>query len=774
MIFSRAHFCAILLILHYATCTGLSTAVYTYNSHSYRILLTPLPWLEASREASAAGGYLTTIESSAENAFVASLMKSHVPTLAPGGFYHNLNGSFGWVGASDLADGRFRWSKSTSLVDSGYTAWASTQPDVAARSSSGVGISFTGFPLPTTNTALWAAIPAVLALPAVVEFDTITQNTPATPQVPSAAPASAVPSPATAPADAYYPLLLALQPAFPPGAPAPSTSPNAALQRLLEQHTPALPALLGPLAALEGLPPVLRTPPAFAPVPPTAAPLAAPDALDSAAWSYGPILTFYSTLVPSVLADSSPSGARQALAAAVGVDPSHVVVVEVSPSQPPAESVVRVRFRTPRVTSPAGAAATAPDGATAETLALRAYLEINAAADAAAGGAAQCAFCISRTLGIIGRARIDDMVTTPAGPAGDVAARPNSPVWLAPPSFVPALLATPAVRVPLAQMPSPPLAYSPRSVPLAPTTVWDDASGTVAVVAIAIGAYMVACVIGCVALLVYSRHAARSPLDDFSYPPGMGSKRSVSAQPQAARLGSPSRPYTDADLAASSLRARSLSPHLHAGGAYRGTAPAPVLDGDMGDEADTAYPSEGLHSDPNSAAKYGWGVGGNRGARAALPGDGWRGAPPDGYDPNQLDPRIAAAMKLGIARRWNAADAADPLGGGNGWVDAYQPAGEWAMSDAVDRRHRVGVPGSPGVDGQFGTRARATPPAFDWATGRYHDAGPVATGGLGRIGDIFAPSGPPASPTLPPLRIRDPTSGSVRHLGTGDLAGDMP
>jgi len=99
-----------------------------YNGHSYKLTSAEnLGWDEAQAEAEAAGGYLTTINDAAENAWINS-------TFSAVGDLH--------IGANDKAvEGEWRWveddtqfwqgAASGSAVDDLYNNWASGEPNNA-------------------------------------------------------------------------------------------------------------------------------------------------------------------------------------------------------------------------------------------------------------------------------------------------------------------------------------------------------------------------------------------------------------------------------------------------------------------------------------------------------------------------------------------------------------------------------------------------------------------------------------------------------------------
>ncbi|MGA0867835.1 MAG: aryl-sulfate sulfotransferase [Planctomycetota bacterium] len=99
--------------------------------HSYQVVIYPSPgvtWDEANRQAARLGGYLATITSPEENAFVFSLIDR--PDAWKFDVFSGRNDG-PWIGGIQPAsefDPRARWSWSE-LEEFNYTAWSPTQPD---------------------------------------------------------------------------------------------------------------------------------------------------------------------------------------------------------------------------------------------------------------------------------------------------------------------------------------------------------------------------------------------------------------------------------------------------------------------------------------------------------------------------------------------------------------------------------------------------------------------------------------------------------------------
>ena len=84
-----------------------------FNSHCYRLTSRSASWFGAQAEAHAAGGYLVSIGSAVENAFLLSTFGSQV-------------GDF-WIGLNDIAnEGTYLWDSGEAL---GYTNWHPGEPN---------------------------------------------------------------------------------------------------------------------------------------------------------------------------------------------------------------------------------------------------------------------------------------------------------------------------------------------------------------------------------------------------------------------------------------------------------------------------------------------------------------------------------------------------------------------------------------------------------------------------------------------------------------------
>jgi hypothetical protein len=84
-----------------------------FNSHCYRFTSRSADWLTSSAEAHAAGGYLTSIGSAVENAFLFSTFGSQV-------------GDF-WIGLNDIAnEGTYLWDSGETVT---YTNWHPFEPN---------------------------------------------------------------------------------------------------------------------------------------------------------------------------------------------------------------------------------------------------------------------------------------------------------------------------------------------------------------------------------------------------------------------------------------------------------------------------------------------------------------------------------------------------------------------------------------------------------------------------------------------------------------------
>src|SRR5258708_25157677 len=112
------------------------------NGHTYRVVAKPglISWDAANAEAAAAGGYLATITSAAENAFVFSLIDD--PTY----WKQSANGHGPWIGGYQLPgssepDGGWTWVTQTGVPapeDFAYSNWETGEPNNLTATVSGV------------------------------------------------------------------------------------------------------------------------------------------------------------------------------------------------------------------------------------------------------------------------------------------------------------------------------------------------------------------------------------------------------------------------------------------------------------------------------------------------------------------------------------------------------------------------------------------------------------------------------------------------------------
>lgn len=86
-----------------------------HNGHQYMLSTAPMTWSEAQAAAVAAGGYLVSVNTAAENQFLSTV-------LLPGSTTNSV-----WMGFSDaVAEGTWVWDSGESST---FTNWAATQPD---------------------------------------------------------------------------------------------------------------------------------------------------------------------------------------------------------------------------------------------------------------------------------------------------------------------------------------------------------------------------------------------------------------------------------------------------------------------------------------------------------------------------------------------------------------------------------------------------------------------------------------------------------------------
>lgn len=133
------------------------------NGHFYRYVTSQLTWDQAATAASVAGGYLATITSAQENAFVKSLLSSSF--------------AFNWLGANDrTTEGTWQWTQGPeagttfwvglqngNAVAGRYTNWLANEPNQAGGEEDFLSMLFSG------QWNDWGAQPGSIA-PYVIEI----------------------------------------------------------------------------------------------------------------------------------------------------------------------------------------------------------------------------------------------------------------------------------------------------------------------------------------------------------------------------------------------------------------------------------------------------------------------------------------------------------------------------------------------------------------------------------------------------------------------------
>ncbi|WP_254602705.1 PEPxxWA-CTERM sorting domain-containing protein [Sphingomonas bacterium] len=100
--------------------------IFAGNGHSYQVVSGPQDWIAAEAAAEVLGGYLATITSAEENAFVASLL----PTSGT-----NIRG---WLGGSDAqTEGTWQWVVGPEAGQTFYIKGGSSQPGYSNWSAIG-------------------------------------------------------------------------------------------------------------------------------------------------------------------------------------------------------------------------------------------------------------------------------------------------------------------------------------------------------------------------------------------------------------------------------------------------------------------------------------------------------------------------------------------------------------------------------------------------------------------------------------------------------------
>jgi hypothetical protein len=156
---------------------GAQTTVWPVNGHAYRAVLVPagISWTDAKAAAQAAGGYLATVTSSAENAFVFALVDHpQYWNQEPGG--SNLGPWLGGYQTVDNGNASANWTWVSGEPWS-FTAWFSGEPN----NYQGAGENYLSYKCSGTagcRSSGWNDLPDNISvfgtsvLSYVIEFDT--------------------------------------------------------------------------------------------------------------------------------------------------------------------------------------------------------------------------------------------------------------------------------------------------------------------------------------------------------------------------------------------------------------------------------------------------------------------------------------------------------------------------------------------------------------------------------------------------------------------------
>jgi hypothetical protein len=126
------------------------------NGHAYEAVDTVLSWPDINSLAATRGGYVVTITSAAEQAFV----------------FANFGGARRWIGLTDEAtEGTFQWVTGEPVV---YTNWDVGEPNNSNNGGASAGEDFSEL----RGNGTWNDIPAVLGgspflIQGVIEYDAV-------------------------------------------------------------------------------------------------------------------------------------------------------------------------------------------------------------------------------------------------------------------------------------------------------------------------------------------------------------------------------------------------------------------------------------------------------------------------------------------------------------------------------------------------------------------------------------------------------------------------
>lgn len=136
------------------------------NGHFYEFIVSAsVSWDTARTNALGAGGYLATITSAGENAFVTALVTA--------------GGLRGWLGANDVAvEGTFRWIDGPEAGNAlTYSNFAPGEPNNSGGENY---LEIAGAVVPCCAVGQWNDLPGISAVPSgyVVEFTTVPSSVP--------------------------------------------------------------------------------------------------------------------------------------------------------------------------------------------------------------------------------------------------------------------------------------------------------------------------------------------------------------------------------------------------------------------------------------------------------------------------------------------------------------------------------------------------------------------------------------------------------------------
>ena len=159
------------------------TNAWTYDGHTYQLIISPKSWESARADAITRGGYLAEIDDLAENEAIYSQLQARAGSIATrasdGG-----DSRYVWLGGTDRNnEGQWTWSYSGRSISTGRSEWGSgalgSEPDNSFNGQDALAIGMENWPRGSSsgsgygNAGQWNDVSENNTLFYVIEFDAI-------------------------------------------------------------------------------------------------------------------------------------------------------------------------------------------------------------------------------------------------------------------------------------------------------------------------------------------------------------------------------------------------------------------------------------------------------------------------------------------------------------------------------------------------------------------------------------------------------------------------